>query len=289
MADGELLHTSKSRDIDDLLMRVSRSGKTIAWKDKSIETILVRDIATGRQARFNWPDHQPTGFTISRDDKLLAAANLTDRGGLAVWNIANGRQLAAIDGIKLSETAHPYSSAFSPDTKLLACAGRRAFCCGIGRPGSRDGFWKRSRHGDDSCRRSPPTASSSPRRQTIRRVLASPQSEFGICNEISFFPNAGEWAWESRRLAFGPDGRRLVTGGVTSSQQGILKLWDTTAGREVFSAQFPMAMITAVAFSTDGRRLAAAVTPIDLSKLVKDVPSEIHVWDATPLANDPPK
>ena len=72
-------------------------------------------------------------------------------------------------------------------------------------------------------------------------------------------------------LAFSPDGRRLVTGGITSSQQGILKLWDTAAGREVFSAQFPMAMITAVAFSTDGRRLAAAVTPIDLSKLVKDV------------------
>ena len=90
-------------------------------------------------------------------------------------------------------------------------------------------------------------------------------------------------------LAFGPDGGRLVTGGVTSSQQGILKLWDTTGGREVFSAQFPMAMITAVAFSADGRRLAAAVTPIDLSKLVKDVPSEIHVWDATPVAGDSPK
>jgi hypothetical protein len=26
-----------------------------------------------------------------------------------------------------------------------------------------------------------------------------------------------------------------------------------------------------------------------LSKFVKDVPSEIHVWDATPVANDAPK
>ena len=80
-----------------------------------------------------------------------------------------------------------------------------------------------------------------------------------------------------------------MTGGVTSSQQGILKLWDTTGGREVFSAQFPMAMITTVAFSADGRRLAAAVTPIDWSKLLKDVPSEIHVWDATPVAADSSK
>ena len=70
MTDGELLHASKSQDIDDLLTRVSSSGKTIAWKDKSTETILVRDIATGRQTRLNWPDHQPIGSTFSQDDNF---------------------------------------------------------------------------------------------------------------------------------------------------------------------------------------------------------------------------
>ena len=288
MTDGELLHANKSQDIDDLLMRVSRSGKTIAWKDKSTETILVRDIATGRQTRLNWPDHQPTGFTFSMDDRLLAAANLNDRGGLAVWNIANGRQLAATDGIRLSETAHPYSSAFSPDTKLLACA--------------QDGgvlLWDWQAGKSRRIMDAPGMATTALAFSADGKLIAAAANDTtgsGVAT-VRVWDLAGNRVLSECRgaglgvgaLAFGPDGGRLVTGGVTSSQQGILKLWDTTGGREVFSAQFPMAMITAVAFSADGRRLAAAVTPIDLSKLVKDVPSEIHVWDATPVAGDSPK
>jgi hypothetical protein len=49
-------------------------------------------------------------------------------------------------------------------------------------------------------------------------------------------------------------------------------------------------MITTVAFSADGRRLAAAVTPIDWSNMLKGrgAPSEIHVWDATAIAANAP-
>ena len=84
-------------------------------------------------------------------------------------------------------------------------------------------------------------------------------------------------------LAFSPDGGRLATGGVTSSQQGLLKLWDTTSGREVFSAALPPAMVTAVAFSRDGRRLAAATHAADVTAALtgRKIPGVIHVWDAT--------
>ena len=122
MSDGERLQMNQSQGVDEPTARVSHSGKSIAWIDQSKAAILIRDIATGQQVRLNWPDHEPTGLTLSPDDKLLAAANLKNRRGLAIWNIASGRQLAALDDIELPAKAGPFWTAFSPDTKLLAIA-----------------------------------------------------------------------------------------------------------------------------------------------------------------------
>jgi WD40 repeat protein len=288
MSDGEKLQHSKPQSIDDLTTRASSSGKTIAWKDKSSEAMLVRDVATGRQSRLNWPDHLPIGLTLSPDDKLLAAANLTERGGLAVWDIASGRQLAAVDGIKPSAMDHPYWSAFSPDTKLLACAQNDGVLlwdwqAGKSRrileiPGTLTTALAFSADGKFIAAAADDTSGAGG--ATVR--VWDLEADQSVCE----CRGAG---LEVAALAFSADGRRLATGGVTSSQQGILKLWDTTGGREVFSTQFPMALITTVAFSGDGWRLAAAVTPINWSKLSKDAPSEIHVWDATPIAADAAK
>jgi WD40 repeat protein len=85
-------------------------------------------------------------------------------------------------------------------------------------------------------------------------------------------------------------GLRDVTAGSSTGQPNSLKLWDTTNGREVFSANLPPAIITAIAFSHDGHRLAAATTALDLMAGVtgRKVPSEIHLWDATPVAVEAP-
>jgi eukaryotic-like serine/threonine-protein kinase len=290
MTDFELLPVSKSPDIDDLMSRVSSSGKTIAWRDKSNEAIWVRDIATGRQTRFNWPGRLPIGVTLSRDDKLVAAGDLSNRGGLAVWNIASGRQLAALEGVKAFALALPFWSAFSPDTKLLACA--------------QDGgvlLWDWQRGKSRRILEAPgltATAFAFSADGKLIAVAANDTTGAEVATVRVWDLQANQLLCECHgagqevtALAFSPDGRRLATGGTTSAEQGILKLWDTTGGREVFSAQVSMAKLTTVTFSADGRRLAAAVTPVDWSKTLKgrSAPSEIHVWDATPVANDAPK
>ncbi len=289
MTDGELLHASKSQDVGDPMARVSSSGKTITWKDKSNDAMLIRDIVTGRQVRLTWPDHLPNGLTLSPDDKLLAAANLTSRGGLAIWNIASGRQLAALDGIMASAMARPYWSAFSPDTKLLAIAQDSGVL-----------LWDWQAGKSRRILESPGTTMTALAFSAdgkLIAVAADDASGAGVATVRIWDLRANRLRAECHgagqevaALAFSPDGRRLATGGTTSSQQGILNLWDTTGGREVFSAQFPMAMITTVAFSPDGRRLATAVTPIDWSNMLKGrgAPSEIHVWDATPIAGNAP-
>jgi WD40 repeat protein len=55
----------------------------------------------------------------------------------------------------------------------------------------------------------------------------------------------------SRTAAFSPDGKRILTGGITGKSAWI---WDARTGRELLNFPRP-AEVTAVAFSPDGRRV----------------------------------
>jgi WD40 repeat protein len=55
-------------------------------------------------------------------------------------------------------------------------------------------------------------------------------------------------------VAFSPDGRRLVTGGI----DGIVKLWDVPSGQEALSLRGHLDLVRSVAFSPDGRFLLTA-------------------------------
>ncbi len=285
LSDGERLQANQSQGVDEPTARVSHSGKSIAWIDKLNKSILVRDTVTGRQVRFNWPDREPVGLTLSPDDKLLAAANRDNGGALAIWNIASGRQLAVLDGIKILALAGPYWATFSPDTKLLAIAHDSGVL-----------LWDWHAGKSRTILESPATQATVLAFSADGGLLAAAAvdaTQSGVATVRIWDLQADELltdchiaGQEVAALIFSPDGHRLASGGTTSSQQGILNLWDTTGGREVLSEQFPMALITTVAFSADGRRLAAGVTPIEWSNVLKGrgAASEIHVWDATPVA-----
>ena len=73
------------------------------------------------------------------------------------------------------------------------------------------------------------------------------------------------------RLVFSPDGRLLATATYRSS---TLKLWDTATGRELRNLssgrQSAMSISPFIAFSSDGRRIAAAAGD-----------NSVKVWDVT--------
>jgi WD40 repeat protein len=74
-------------------------------------------------------------------------------------------------------------------------------------------------------------------------------------------------------LSFGAGGRRLVSAGIGFfSGRSEIRLWDTESGEEVLN--FPG--VYTVAFSPDGRRLAAPWAPTLLS------PFEVRIWEAPP-------
>lgn len=80
-------------------------------------------------------------------------------------------------------------------------------------------------------------------------------------------------------MAFSPDGRRLATAGATSAQSlpgGIVIVWDVETGKPLHKFEPLTTAAGAVAWSADGRRLAAGTTGVG-----GEVPEagEVIVWD----------
>jgi WD40 repeat protein len=71
-------------------------------------------------------------------------------------------------------------------------------------------------------------------------------------------------------VAFSPDGRRLASAGY----ERIVRLWDTTTGREVLKLGGHTDIVGRVLFSPDGQRLASA-----------SADGTVRVWDASPFNN----
>src|SRR5207245_4744146 len=113
---------------------------------------------------------------------------------------------------------------------------------------------------------------------------------------------------------FSPDARRLAW----ACLDGVVKMWDTTTGRQLFDLQSNTHNSNSVAFSPDGQRIAVAgfdgtVRIVDGStgretltisahpNMVDDVAfspdghwlatgshnHELRLWNATPLSSDP--
>jgi WD40 repeat protein len=85
-------------------------------------------------------------------------------------------------------------------------------------------------------------------------------------------------------VAFSPDGQRLAVGSATADAgpepgavQGSLQLWDVATGQSALSLEGAAADVYSVAFSPDGRWLAAAVLDPDSDWVA---PGKIRVWDA---------
>ena len=85
-------------------------------------------------------------------------------------------------------------------------------------------------------------------------------------------------------MAFSPDGARLVTAGGEGGELGKgggVKLWDTKTGLEVLALGGTNDVVSCLAFSPDGRRLASASVIGSTFNFLEFPPAEVTVWDAT--------
>jgi WD40 repeat protein len=93
--------------------------------------------------------------------------------------------------------------------------------------------------------------------------------------------------WNSRALkvALGPHGKWVAGGGgdpLHTDRPGFLRIWDVDSGEEktALLGPQPSRIITGLALSPDGKRLAAASGDYKKGKLA-DQAGEVRVWDVT--------
>jgi WD40 repeat protein len=93
---------------------------------------------------------------------------------------------------------------------------------------------------------------------------------------------------EATSLAFSPDGGRLLSGGGEGEKGrgGGVKLWDSTTGLELLSLNGPSDRVTCVAFSPDGRHIAAARIAGQGAAFLAQVKGEVVISDGRPPARD---
>jgi WD40 repeat protein len=238
------------------MLALSADGRTVALAGAG--HLFAWDCATGRE-RFRSAHRSYFTAALSPDGRTLAWA-ASGHPVIHRWDLDAGRELLPCPG----HENHIHGLAFAPDGQALAS-------------GASDGtvrLWQlnpaRARGGRPGCRTLPTGEVAMPNLggrvawSPDGRLLALARSDDEICSRDAATGAvvrtlAGTEGCHA--VAFSPDGKLLAVGDSynrwESNAQGRVLVWETATGRLVRTFKGHGKLVTSVAFSPDGRRLAS--------------------------------
>ncbi len=253
----------------------SADGKRLASASHD-RTVRIWDAATGAAI------HTLKGFTnkvnavaFSPDGKYLATADgdneQTTVGRVELWDVRSGREIRSLT-VPTVDKNRPFvtSVAFSPDGKRLA-AGLTQHQRPRNTPQGWEFYsgavliwdtatWKELLFLPDNHHVNG-VAFSPDGKRIASACLVGTLKVWDAGTGQELFTCKGHTA-DANGVSFSPDGKRIAS----ASRDGTVRIWDATTGQEALTLP---GQIQAVAFSQDGKRLAA--TGVALT-----------IWDATP-------
>jgi RNA polymerase sigma factor (sigma-70 family) len=276
--------------LDFASQRMTTALVAIAPKDKTnAVTINLWDASAGKLLHSLKGNSAfatiPKGFvkgTFSSDEKLLVTIGMD---GARIWDTGTGRQLHFEPGTILS-------SAFSPDSKLLALGTAETvhFWNAVTRASGK--AWETGMQADHLAFAPDGRSLAALDFLGAVRIWAADTGKellrFGAPDpkrQLFFTPQV---------LAFSPSGRVLATAGRACDQReparvegrgdllAAVFLWDAWTGEEITQIVGPQRTVTALAFSPDGRTLATGGD--DSTILLWDLSSQTHDEKAQPTA-----
>jgi WD40 repeat protein len=227
-------------------LALTPDGKSVITGSSDYESVIVWDVATGRERLRMVPGERVYCLALSADGKTLATGST--EGQIDLWDPATGRLLRHFDG-------HPGradSVAWSPDGKSLASGGPDGVC-----------YWEAGTWRQTGRRDGPGDYNLGIVVSPDGKLLASGGMSDTLWlwdrasgKEVRTFAN--KKTYRSRPIAFSPDGTRLV------AFVEHLAVWDVATGKELYRIDADIGPIspppdnTDVVFSPDGKTVLAA-------------------------------
>jgi WD40 repeat protein len=299
-ACGKLARTIASAGTS---IALSADGKTLASVGRGKVVHLWDVVSCKEKAKLEGHNHHVEAVAFSADGKLLASGDA--QATIRIWDVAAGKEKHVIDMKSLPENL---SLAFSPDGKLLACAGAWNDTSFLpkGQNFKIQGIELERKEGyfvlvwDTATGRE--VARLGGLQDKIKSVAFSPDGkkvaaaardgrigvwEAATAKELLFIvahpTHTDATSSSSPMVGFSPDGTKLVS----VSTDRTIRLWDPRTGKELGSYQAEGGLY-ALAFAGDGKTLVTggADTTVLLWDLGKPAPKPVDPLRSTILIGD---
>ena len=238
------------------------------------DSTKVWDLASGQEL-FTLGASQSVAF--SPDGKRLAFALWGGHDTVKVLEAATGKELISLQG----HTDRVNSMAYSPDGNWLASASEDQTIRVWDAVSGQETLTLRGHTGDIwSVAFSPDGKRLASRSGGVIKVWDAAADQESL--SLTLKGHSG------RFTSFSPDGKRLALAKhfllpeSPPRTDGTISVWDTVTGEESLTLKGNTGgEVASVAFSPDGKRIAAAIITVRMGHPPQTSPGEVKVWDAT--------